>query len=172
MSNIEELGFNEPHQYDIEELIEVKKKQDAANAKIQIVDKFTGEVRRFRSMSNVGSFQDHTVVIEPSVTDTSDYEPLETTIERCSRSGYLREYMEREKILDKSNALDEDPNDFDFEPSPVETPGFDLTDAKELETQMIDNLKGTPGSEASEGDAISEPASADASPSEPSAPAE
>lgn len=172
MSNIEELGFNEPHQYDIEELIAIKAEEIAKQKKATVIDKFTGEIRRYRSMSNPGNYHDATVIVEPSVTDTSDYEPLETTIERCSRSGYLRDYMARMKAYDEANAVDEDPNNFDFEPSPVETPGFDLSDAKEHEAEILEAFQKSPVSEVSKGDATSELASANASPSEPNALAE
>lgn len=172
MTNIEELGFNEAHQYDIEELIDLQKKQELRKANATVVNKFTGEVRPFRSMSNPGNYHDATINTEESVTDTSEYEPLETTIERCSRSGYLAEYMAKMKLYDQQNAIEEDPNDFSFEPSPVETPGFDLSDAKERETEIINSLKNTSVSELSESDATSELASANASSSDANAPTE
>lgn len=171
MTNIEELGFNEVHQYDIEELIDLQKKQELRKANATVVNKFTGEVRPFRSMANPGNYHDATINTEESVTDTSEYEPLETTIERCSRSGYLAEYMAKMKLYDQQNAVEEDPNDFSFEPSPVETPGFDLSDAKERETEIVNSLSGVESAgksyeEPRKSDAISELASADASSNE------
>lgn len=166
MTNIEDLGFNESHQYDIEELIalrdiELKKQKEAI-----VINKFTGEVRPFRSMANPGNYHDSTVIVAPSDTDTSEYEPLETTIERCSRSGYLKEYMAKMELLDKQNALDEDPSDFDFAPDEVERPGYDISDARESLANIEEDLRHNP-IKANEGEATSEPASANASPSEP-----
>lgn len=172
MTNVEELGFNEPHQYDIEELIKLKDEQEARKAKAVVINKFTGEVRPFRSMMNPGNYHDSTINTEESVTDASEYESLETTIERCSRSGFLRDYMAKMALYDEQNAVEENPNDFSFEPSPVETPGFDLSDAKERETDIINSLKNTQVSEPSKSNATSELASANASSSEANAPAE
>lgn len=172
MTNIEELGFNEPRQYDIEELIKLKDEQEARKAQSIVINKFTGEIRPFRSMSNPGNYHDASIITEESVTDTSEYEPLETTIERCSRSGYLREYMSRIEMYDKENALEEDPNDFDFKPSPIETPGFDLSDAKSLETELVNELKNTPTSKATESATEEELATTTTSSKEPSASAE
>lgn len=172
MSNIEELGFNEPRQYDIEELIKLKDEQEVRKANAVVVNKFTGEVKPFRSMANPGNYHDASINTEESVTDTSEYEPLETTIERCSRSGFLREYMAKMEALDKQNAMDEDPNDFDFEPSPVETPGFDLSDAKALETELVNKLKDTPASKATESATKEELATTTTNSKEPSAAAE
>lgn len=170
-TNIEKLGFNEPHQYNIEELIALKVARDEKKANAQVVDKFTGEIKRFRSMSNPGNYHDATIITQESVTDTSEYEPLETTIEKCSRSGFLAEYMKREKLLDNSNALNEDVNDFNFTPSPVEQPGFDLSQAKELEHEML-NSNTQPLNEANAKEVTSEATSEATTTSEPKATAE
>lgn len=171
-TNTEKLGYNEPYQYDMEELIAFQKEQLERQKNARVVNKFTGEVRRFRSTLNAGNYDDGTIIVEPSDTDTSDYEPLETTIERCSRSGYLQEYVRRMQLADSEVLVDNDPNNFDFEPDIIETSGFDLADAKEKETEILNQLNKTPVSEVSKGAATSEPASANASPSEPNAPAE
>lgn len=172
LTNIEKLGFNIPHQYTLEELIDLKKQQEERQLNAKVVDKFTGEVRRYRSMANPGNYDDGTIIVEPSETDVSEYEPLETTIEKCQRSGYLRDYMARQKLMDEQDAMSEDPNDFDFEPSPVEQPGFDLSQAKELETEIVKSLKNTPTSKASESAKEEKLATTTTSSNEPSASAE
>lgn len=159
-TNIEKLGYNEPHQYDIEELIELQNQQLQRQKKASVVDKFTGEVKRYRSMANPGNYDDGTIIVAPSETDTSEYEPIETTIERCSRTGYLRDYMAKMKAYDKENVVDNNSDNFDFEPDIIETPGFDLADAKEKETEIIEQIKRNSNA------ATSEPASADVSSNE------
>lgn len=170
-SNIEKLGFTEWKQLDIEELIALKEAQEVKKANAQVIDKFTGEIKRYRSMANPGNYHDATIITEESMTDTSNYEPIETTIEKCSRSGFLAEYMAREKLNDKESALDEDINDFsNLNPSPVDMSGFDLSQAKEMETEIINTIKEAQLNEAS-ATTTSEPVSKETV-SEPKATAE
>lgn len=166
-TNAEKLGYNEPHQYTIDELIELQEKQLQRQKNARVINSLTGEVCRFKTNLDRGTYDDGTIIVNPSETDVSSYEPLETTIERCSRSGYLAEYMKQMQVNSSQNPVDEDVNNFDFEPGYEQTPGLDLSDAKEFETQTL-SKQTIQNSKASEGEATSELASANASPSEAS----
>lgn len=116
----------------------------------EVVDDFTGEICRFRTPYCLGSYCHKEVCTEPTETDSKMYEPLETTIEKCSRAPALRALMKNQMLFSDGTPNPDLDKDFDE----TMTSGYDIADASES-MQKIGEAIATPKtkSEAKRSDA-------------------
>lgn len=119
----------------LEEAPDLVKEQEKNNSQ-PVVDSYTGEIRRYRSAGALGTFCKKEICTEPTETDSKMYEPLETTIEKCSRAPALRQLMMNEAMFTDGSPDPDMDKDFD------ETlrSGYDITDAAETMQQIGDAL--------------------------------
>lgn len=82
----------------------------------------------FRSITNLGDYNDNAKDFPPSETDVTAYEPLETTIKRFERTGGVPQF------LGEYDVTADMPIDEAFEKEDITmAPGFDLADITEIE---------------------------------------
>lgn len=104
-----------------------------------VINEFTGEIYQFRSLNALGSYCCKEICTEPSETDSKMYEPLETTIEKCSRGPALRQFMKNQDIIVDGYPDPDLDKDFDV----TMAQGYDVADTYEPLTEISEAMNQT-----------------------------
>lgn len=118
----------------------------------EIINKHTGEVMRYRTSFNAGNFCDNTEIKGESMTDVTEFETVQDTINRCMRGKLIRDIASQFEFRDDERAHNFDNYDI------TQEPGFDLVDGVNAVNEINERLKKSnsgaePKNEVNEADA-------------------
>ena len=101
-------------------------------------NKFTGEVMPFRTQFQKSDYSDNEVIEGESLTDTSDYEDINTTIDKCARAGLITQLEQAYYQGDSAQSFD----DYDE----TQDSDYDISQAKqtlnEFQEQVLNSSQG------------------------------